>query len=205
MASGATIRVCVLEGQYPQLSNLGFPVSLVMKLQQGGLRLDNAKWSSCLSDAGFSVSFFWPVAWTTKHHRHRRRGRKPRANPDSGNFNTTTVRKQQRKSPPIPSFSREGTLAPRKPVLTDAHSSSSSSGSCSSVATSAVADGEVLLPPPSSQDPPLTVGPDSVGFDASVSSESEVTTADCPQSNSPPQSHLPHPSSQLTFFRNYGL
>ena len=61
MASGATICVCVLEGQYAQLSNLGFPVSLVMELQQGGLRLDNAKWSSRLSDAGFSVSFFWPV------------------------------------------------------------------------------------------------------------------------------------------------
>ena len=51
MASGATIRVCVLEGQYAQLSNLGFPVSLVMELQQDGLRLDNAKWLSRLSDA----------------------------------------------------------------------------------------------------------------------------------------------------------
>ena len=57
MASGATIRVCVLEGQYTQLSNLGFPVSLVMELQQGGLRLGNAKWSSRLSDSDFSVSF----------------------------------------------------------------------------------------------------------------------------------------------------
>ena len=43
MASGATIRVCVLEGQYAQLSNLGFPVSLVMELQQGGLRLDRQR------------------------------------------------------------------------------------------------------------------------------------------------------------------
>ena len=106
MASGAKIRVCVLEGQYAQLSNLGFPVSLVMELQQGGLRLGNAKWSSHLSDAGFSVPFFWPVAWTTQCHRHRRRGRKSRANPDSGNFTTTAVSKQQQhKSPPIPTFS----------------------------------------------------------------------------------------------------
>ena len=30
MASGATICVCVLEGQYAQLSNLGFPISLVV-------------------------------------------------------------------------------------------------------------------------------------------------------------------------------
>ena len=194
MASGATIRVCVLEGQYAQLSNLGFPVSLVMELQQGGLSLDNAKWSSCLSDTGFSVSFFWPVAWTTQRHWHRRRRRKPRANPNSGNFTTTTVSKQQCKSPPIPSFSREGTLASRQPVLTDAHPSSSSSGSCSSGATSAVVDGEVPLPHPSSQDPPLTVGPDdSVDSDISVSSESEVTIAD---SNSPPQAPLPLPSSQ---------
>ena len=118
MASGATIRVCVLEGQYAQLSNLGFPVSLVMELQQGGLRLDNAKWSSRLSDAGFSVSFFWPVAWTTQRRRHRQRRRKPRANPDSGNFATITVSKQQRKSPPIPTFSRKDTLASRQPVLT---------------------------------------------------------------------------------------
>ena len=49
----------------------------------------------------------------TKRCRHRQRGRKTRANPASGNFTTTTVRKQQRKSPPIPSFSREGTLASR--------------------------------------------------------------------------------------------
>ena len=66
----------VLEGQYTQLSNLGFPISLVMELQQGGLRLGNAKWSSRLSDAGFLVSFFWPVAWTTQHCQHRRRRRK---------------------------------------------------------------------------------------------------------------------------------
>ena len=53
MVSGATICVCVLEGQYAQLCNLGFPVFFGVELQQGGLCLDNAKWSSCLSDAGF--------------------------------------------------------------------------------------------------------------------------------------------------------
>jgi len=56
MASGPTICVCVLEGQYAQLSNLGFPIFLAVELQQGGLCLGNAKWSSRLSDAGFSVS-----------------------------------------------------------------------------------------------------------------------------------------------------
>ena len=39
MVSSAATRVYVLEGQYAQLSTLGFPVSLVMELQQGGLRL----------------------------------------------------------------------------------------------------------------------------------------------------------------------
>ena len=197
MASGATIRVCVLEGQYTQLSNLGFPVSLVMELQQGGLRLGNAKWSSRLSDAGFSVSFFWPVAWTTQRRRHRRRGRKSTANPDSGNFTTTAVIKQQHKSPLIPTFSWESTLASCQPVLTDAHPSSSSSESCSSGTTSVVVDGEVPLPPISSQDPLLTVSPDSrVDSDVSVSSESEVTIADSPESNTPAQAHLPPPSCQ---------
>ena len=82
MASSAAIRVYVLEGQYAQLSTLGFPVSLVMELQQGGLRLDNAKWSSRRSDAGFSVSFFWPAALSPRRRRRRQRRRKPRAQPD---------------------------------------------------------------------------------------------------------------------------
>ena len=118
-----------------------------MELQQGGLCLDNAKWSS-----------------------------------------------------------RLGTLASHQPVLNGAHPPSSSPGSCSSGATSAGVDGEVPLPPtssqdsplpPTSQDPLLTVGPDdSEDSDVSVSTESEVTIADSPQSNSPPQAPLPPPSSQ---------
>ena len=87
MVSSAAIRVYVLEGPYAQLSTLGFPVSLVLELQQGGLRLDNAKWSSRRSDAGFSVSFFWPVALTPRRRRHRQR-RKPRG---QTNFNHSTV------------------------------------------------------------------------------------------------------------------
>ena len=159
-----------------------------------------------LSDAGFSVSF-WPVAWTTKRRRHRQRRRKSRANPDSGNFTTITVSKQQRKSPPIPTFLRECTLASRPPVLTGAHPPSFPlAGSCSLGATSAVVDGEVLLPPTSSQDSPLTsqdplltvASPDDSErySDVSVSTESEVTIADSPQNNSPPQALLPPPSSQ---------
>ena len=53
MTSGAMIHVGLLESQYAQLSNLGFPFSF----EQGGLALDNAKLSSQLSDEGFLVSF----------------------------------------------------------------------------------------------------------------------------------------------------
>ena len=82
MASDAAIRVYVLEGQYAQLSYLGFPVSLLIELQRAGLRLDNAKWSTRLSDAGFSVSFFWPAARPRASAHRRRRKRKPRLHPN---------------------------------------------------------------------------------------------------------------------------
>lgn len=59
------------------LSILGFPASLVLELQECGLRLDNAKWSSRRSDAGFSVSFFWPAALTSQRRRRRHRRKKP--------------------------------------------------------------------------------------------------------------------------------
>jgi len=164
MASGATIRVCVLEGQYAELSNLGFPVSLAVELQQGGLCLDNAKWSSRLSDAGFSVSFFWPIARTTRRRRHRRR-RKPKTHPNSGNFRTTTVVTNQECICPIP---RKGTLVSLPPVPTDAHPSL--------VATSVAVDAEVPSLSFSSKDPPMTVGCDnSVGSDIGVSSEVSVS------------------------------
>jgi hypothetical protein len=82
MASDAAIRVYVLEGQYAQLSYLGFPVSLLMELQRAGLRLDNAKWSTRLSDAGFSVSFFWPAARQCDSTPSSEKKRKPRSHPN---------------------------------------------------------------------------------------------------------------------------
>jgi len=182
----------VLEGQFAQLSNLGFPVSLAVELQQGGLCLDNAKWSSRLSDAGFSVSFFWPIARTTQRRRHRRR-RKPKTHPNSGNFRTTTVVTNQECICPI---ARKGALVSIPPVPTDAHPSL--------VATSVVVDAEVPSLSFSSKDPPMTVGCDnSVGSDISVSSEVSVSykseptaVSDSAQSNSPPQVSLPPSSSQ---------
>ena len=82
MASGAVIRVYVLEGQYTQLSNLGFLASLLLELQERGLRLDNSKWSSRHSDAGFSVSFFWPAALTSRRRQRRQRKRKQKPKVD---------------------------------------------------------------------------------------------------------------------------
>ena len=54
-------RVCVLEGPYAQLSQLGFPLSLAVELQSNNLRLDSSKWSTRRSNGGFSVTFFWPT------------------------------------------------------------------------------------------------------------------------------------------------
>ncbi len=80
MAPGAAI--CVLEGPYVELMELGFPISASFELQRKGLRLDTAKWSSRFSDGGFSVSFFWPTAplsgEAAQPRRRCRRRRRPR-------------------------------------------------------------------------------------------------------------------------------
>ena len=54
------IRVAVLEGYFASLSALGLPMPLSLQLQQSDLRLTMSTAKS--SKAGFSVSFFWPVA-----------------------------------------------------------------------------------------------------------------------------------------------
>ncbi len=56
------IKVAVLEGYFASLSALGFPMPLTLQLQQSDLRLNAAIWRAQSSKAGFSVSFFWPVA-----------------------------------------------------------------------------------------------------------------------------------------------
>ena len=61
MAASGPIRVCVLEGPYAQLSQLGFPLSLAVELQSSNLRLDSSKWSTRRSNGGFSITFFWPT------------------------------------------------------------------------------------------------------------------------------------------------
>ena len=139
MASSAAIRVYVLEGQYAQLSTLGFPVSLVMELQQGGLRLDNAKWSSRRSDAGFSVSFFWPAALSPRRRRRRQRRRKPRAQPDLKRPNSNCNNYDRPSAATFPARLPTSVL----PIPSDAHHPPAPS----SVANTQVA----LLPPIQSQ------------------------------------------------------
>ena len=55
MAESGPIRVCVLEGVYAHLPRLGFPLSVAAELC-----FDSAKWLTCQSGGGFSVTFFWP-------------------------------------------------------------------------------------------------------------------------------------------------
>ena len=80
------IQVAVLEGYFASLSALGFPMPLSLQLQQSDLRLNAAMWTAKSSKAGFSVSFFWPVAnpddpgvKSLKKKKRRRKRRKAKA------------------------------------------------------------------------------------------------------------------------------
>ena len=52
------IKVVVLEGEFAALSAMGFPTSVCLQLQESGLKVAKAMWSTKSSSAGFSVSFF---------------------------------------------------------------------------------------------------------------------------------------------------
>ena len=77
------IQVAVLEGYFASLSALGLPMPLSLQLQQSDLRLNAAMWTAKSSKAGFSVSFFWPVAdsgvKSLKKKKRRRKTRKAKA------------------------------------------------------------------------------------------------------------------------------
>ena len=55
-------RAIKVAGYFASLSALGFPMLLTLQLQQSDLRLNAAMWRAQSSKAGFSISFFWPVA-----------------------------------------------------------------------------------------------------------------------------------------------
>ena len=53
MAAGA-ISVCVLEGIYAKMTELGLPLLLAVELQYRGLCLDSSLWTAHLSNGGYS-------------------------------------------------------------------------------------------------------------------------------------------------------
>ena len=63
------IPVCVLEGIYAKMTELGLPLSLAVELQYRSLRLESSLWTVRLSNGGYSVSLFW----LSQHCRPRRR------------------------------------------------------------------------------------------------------------------------------------
>ena len=99
MAASGPIRVCVLEGLYAHLSQLGFPLSVAVELQNSNLRLDSAKWSTHQSGGGFSVTFFWPsllsgrnaTSQPARKRNHRRRNHKSKSLAHSSPCDDSTV------------------------------------------------------------------------------------------------------------------
>ncbi len=94
----------MLEGPYVELMELGFPISASFELQRKGLRLDTAKWSSRFSDAGLSVSFFWPTAplsgEATQSRRRCRRRRRPRTRSGHSGPATSARALERAQTPP---------------------------------------------------------------------------------------------------------
>ena len=54
------IRVCILEGHQAELASAGLPFSVCLRLQEFGLSMPAAQWSTRQTNTGFSVSIFWP-------------------------------------------------------------------------------------------------------------------------------------------------
>ena len=135
MSASAAIRVCVLEGNYARMPELGLPLSLAVELQSRNLRLDSSLWTARSSNGGYSVSFFWP-SLQRKRRRHRRQ-RKPPNNhpattttnllstylpPESGHLSNTSgpASGNSKFVPLIPSNAHHSkkTRAPSNPVAT---------------------------------------------------------------------------------------
>ena len=80
----STIRVAVLEGTFACLSELGIPLPACIQMQSMGLKLGEATWTARSTNAGFSVSFFWPTGWkpTTRRVRKRKKRKAKHTSPD---------------------------------------------------------------------------------------------------------------------------
>ncbi len=90
------IKVILLEGEFAALSAMGFPTSVCLQLQESGLKVAEAMWSTRSSSAGFSVSFFWPALTNSSHKVSKRKRRRHRRNTNA----TTMMSKSS--SAPVP-------------------------------------------------------------------------------------------------------
>ena len=73
------IKVVLLEGEFAALSAMGFPTSVCLQLQESGLKVTEAMWSTRSSSAGFSVSFFAKSPHKVAKRKRRRRCRNTKA------------------------------------------------------------------------------------------------------------------------------
>ena len=88
MTSGK-IRVCILEGHQAELASAGLPLSVCLRLQELGLSMSAAQWSTRQTNSRFSVSIFWPSSTNVRggttvgqqkpRSRKRRRRKRKRA------------------------------------------------------------------------------------------------------------------------------
>ena len=81
------IRLSVHEQSFASLQDLVTPVPVCLQMQHLGVMLETAQWTAKQTNAGFSVSFFWPTlaghsttgcVSVKKHSKRRRRRRKNR-------------------------------------------------------------------------------------------------------------------------------
>ena len=65
------------------MTEVGLPLSLAVKLQYRGLRLNSSLWTAGLSNGGYSVSLFWPSQQCRPRRPRQRRKPKPSHQPIS--------------------------------------------------------------------------------------------------------------------------
>ena len=166
--TSSKIHVCVLEGHQAELASAGLPLSVCMRLQELGLPMSAAQWSTRQTITGFSVSFFWPssratVASQLKPRNKRRRRRKRKRVPTVPN---TVVSASTHDHPPTQG-SHSPPLAANTP--TNAHQPTPVQGT------------EV---PPVPKSPEATVTDCATLLNVSNSSSSSGTSVDEPPSSS---------------------
>ena len=93
MADGKR-RVSMLEGSFTGLQGVGIPLPVCIHLQDLGLQLEDAQWTTKQSNTGFSISFFWPVQDCSTVIGKKRRKRWKRVRCTSGQASSSMGRAQ---------------------------------------------------------------------------------------------------------------